>query len=65
MCKNGKNQTGRERETHSLFGHTPARRRLKSNEEASLQVYNQFISQQKLTESMNGREDWRRRYMQA
>ena len=30
MCKSGKNQTGRERETHSLFGHTPARRRLKS-----------------------------------
>ena len=30
MCKNGKNQTGRERETHSLFWHTPARRRLKS-----------------------------------
>ena len=30
MCKSGNNQTGRERETHSLFGHTPARRRLKS-----------------------------------
>ena len=45
-----------ERETHSLFGHTPARRRLKS-EEASLQVFNQFISQQKLSESTNERED--------
>ena len=30
MCKSGKNQTDRERETHSLFGHTPARSRLKS-----------------------------------
>ena len=30
MCKNGRNQTGRERETHSLFGHTPARSRIKS-----------------------------------
>ena len=30
MCKSGENQTGRERETHSLLGHTPARIRLKS-----------------------------------
>ena len=30
MCKSEKNQTGREREIHSLFGHTPARSRLKS-----------------------------------
>ena len=30
MCKSGKNQTCRERESHSLFGHKPARRRLKS-----------------------------------
>ena len=49
-----------EKKTHSLFGHTPARRR---REEASLQVFNQFTSQQKL--STNGREDWRRRHMQA
>ena len=42
-----------ERETHSLFGHTPARRRLKSTR------------WQKLSESSNGREDWRRRHMQA
>ena len=41
-----------ERETHSLVGHTPAR----SREEASLQVFNQFTSQQKLSESTNGRE---------
>ena len=32
-----------ERETHSMFGQTPAR----SREEASLQVFNQFTSQQK------------------
>ena len=53
-----------ERETHSLFGHTPARSRLKSRK-ASLQVFNQFTSQQKLSESTNGREDWRRKHMQA
>ena len=53
-----------EREAHSLFVHTPTRRRIKS-EEASLQVFNQFTSQQKLSESTNGREDWRRRHMQA
>ena len=32
---------------------------------ASLQVYNQFTSQQKLSESTNGRENWRRRHMHA
>ena len=30
MCKSGKNQTGKERETHSLFKHTPATSRLES-----------------------------------
>ena len=41
-----------ERETHSLFGHTPARRRLKSRR-SFLTVFNQFTSQQKLSESTN------------
>ena len=54
--KSGKNQTGRERDPLPIWTHT-------SNKPSK--VYNHFTSQQKLSESTNGREDWRRRHMQA
>ena len=53
-----------ERETHSLFGHTPARRRLKSRRSFLTSVQPLHFPE-KLSESTNGREDWRRRHMHA
>ena len=63
-----------ERETHSLFGHTPARRYgacllcsgRKDRELRSLFTCVQSVHfPAKVVRVMNGREDWRRRHMQA
>ena len=53
-----------ERETHSLFGHTPARSSLKSRR-SFLTSVQPIHFPAKVVESTNGREDWRRRHMQA